>query len=183
MATRLSRNPRRSVEIMPRWWQVQLGFAGLVFHDVIILSPPGYSFNPGSKWAHFKFRRRDKAPSPQKISNTMFRRLHPSRKRSVNINCRAEMRSLPERPGCYAVIRDKQVLYVGASSNLRERCSRLTGKGDASDRLYFWLWRFPFSLEYHLISFLAPRENCQGKFNRFPTICAWSGIFREELDN
>jgi len=125
---------------------------------------------------------KSQSPTPQNISRDMFRRIHPSQKNSANVNDHAEMQSLPTRPGCYAVIHDKQVLYVGASSNLRERCHRFIGKGEIADRLYFWLWRYPYSLEYILISFLVPKDNCHGKYNKFPTICAWNGKFREELD-
>lgn len=72
----------------------------------------------------------------------MFRRIQPSQKNSANVNDHDEIQSLPTRPGCYAVIRDKQVLYVGASSDLRERCYRFIGKGKRADRRYFWIWRY-----------------------------------------
>lgn len=175
--------PRQRVHVMPLWWQEQHGVSGLVFHDEIILAPDNYDVSPNSKWAHFKMTwLKSQPPSPQNISREMFRRIHPSQKNSVNVHDRAEMQSLPTRPGCYAVIRDEQVLYVGASSNLRERCYRFISKGERADRLYFWLWRYPYSLEHILISFLAPKNNCHGKYNRFPIICAWNGQFREELD-
>lgn len=168
---------------MPRWWQELHGVNGLVFHDEIILAPDNYEVSPKNKWAHFKMtRQRDLHPSTQKISKEMFRRIHPCQNNSVNVHNRTEMQSLPTRSGCYAVIRERQVLYVGASSNLRTRCYRFLRKGEKTDRLYFWLWRYPYSLEHILISFLAPKNNCHGKYNKFPTICAWTGKFREELE-
>jgi hypothetical protein len=175
--------PRHRVNSMPRWWQEQHGVCGIIFHDEIILIPDNYGSNPNSKWAHFKTTKvKSQFPTPQNISRDMFRRIHPSQKNSASVNDRAEMQSLPTRPGCYAVIRDKQVLYVGASSVLRERCHRFICTGEKADRLYFWVWRYPYSLEYILISFLAPKDNCHGKYNKFPAICAWNGKFREELD-
>ena len=168
---------------MPRWWQERHGVSGLVFHDEIILAPDNYDVSPSSKWTYFKItRRKSERTSPQKISKEMFRRIHPSQKNSINIHDRAAMQSLPTRPGCYALIRAKQVLYVGASGNLRERCYRFINKGESADRLYFWLWSKPYSLEHILISFLAPKNNCHGKYDKFPTICAWNGKFREELE-
>lgn len=157
--------------------------SGLVFHDEIILAPDNYDVSPNSKWAYFKItRRKPQPPSPQNISREMFRRIHPSQKNSISVHDRAELQSLPTRPGCYALLRDEQVLYVGASGNLRERCYRFMNKGERSDRLYFWPWRYPYSLEHILISFLAPKNNCHGKYDKFPAICAWKGKFREELE-
>jgi len=179
----VSMKPRQRVNAMPHWWQQQHGVGGLIFHDEIILAPDNYDLNPNSKWAHFKTTQlKLQCPTPQNISQDMFRRIHPSQKNSANVNDHAEMQSLPTRPGYYAVIRDKQVLYVGASSDLRERCHRFIGKGEIADRLYFWIWRYPYFLEYILISFLAPKDNCHGKYTKFPAICAWNGKFREELD-
>ena len=111
----------------------------------------------------------------------MFRRIHQSQKNSANLNDHNEMQSLPTRPGCYAVMRDKQVLYVAPRVILENDAVDSLAKGDSKPALLLDLPLFVF-FEYILISFLAPKDNCHGKYNKFPTICAWNCKFREELD-
>lgn len=177
-------NVRRRVAQMPGWWQQAHEGSTIIFYDEIILAPENYDVSPNSKWGCFTIgRKKSPEPAPQHFSKEMFRRIHPSQKNSVSVHSRFEMQSLPTRAGCYAVIRHKQVLYVGASSNLRKRCHRFINKGEPADRLYFWIWRYPYYLEYTLISFLAPKNNCHGQHTKFPPICAWNGTFREELSN
>jgi hypothetical protein len=175
-------NVRRRVAEMPCWWQQAHEGSTIIFYDEIILAPENYDVSPNSKWGCFTIgRKKSPEPAPQHLSKEMFRRIHPSKKNSVSVHSRAEMQSLPTRAGCYAVIRDKQVLYVGASNNLRKRCHRYSKKGEPIDRLYFWIWRYPFSLEPNLIQFLKPKDNSHGKYAQFPPICAWKGKFREEF--
>lgn len=169
---------------MPLWWQEANGTTGIVFHDEVIISPDNHDLCHKSKWAHFKLKRNQPtSPAPQKISKKMFRFIHPSMTHNALLTCKAEMDSLPTASGCYAVIRGVNVIYVGASSNIRKRCKRFINKGDVVDRLYFWITRAPYQLESSLIAFLAPKNNCHLKHTKFPKLCSWSGKFREEIED